>query len=437
MRVLIFLVLLYVAWRVLRHLTRHRVPHRDVARLSNDDDDDASAATTEVVDTSGAPLKEHHLRRAWRDSRLLPKRKRAWGEKKPTLMSMDEATRLFAGTLRTRDRRIRDLAIDEEQLRRYGLPIWKTEADVAAALGIAEKTLRHYAIHRQRERVLHYVTFAIPKRQGGERLIMAPKKELKALQRKLNEQLVAKLPVSDAAHGFRPGRSIATNAAPHAGKPVVVKLDIKDFFPTIHVGRVRGLLVSLGYAYPVAAALAALMTESDRQPVSVAGQTFHVPVGSRHAVQGAPTSPGLANAIALRLDRRLAGLAQAHGFAYTRYADDLAFSGDSADTARKLLKRAESIVRQEGFRINHDKTRVMTQATAQRIAGVTVNTAPGWSRKQRRLLRAELHRARQSADASASLWQRLRGKLAFVRMLNPAQAARLEERLPQSTTIKA
>ena len=425
MRFLILLALLYVAWRLWRHFMRDRTPRRDVARLLKDDDGDASAETTEVVDTSGAPLKEHHLRRAWRDSRLLPKPRREWGEKRPKLMSMDEAQRLFAGTLRTRNRRIRDLAPDEAQLRRHGLPLWKTEADVAAALGIAEKTLRHYAIHRQRERVLHYVTFAVPKRSGGERLIMAPKKELKALQRKLNELLVSKLPVSDAAHGFRPGRSIATNAAPHAGKAVVVKLDIQDFFPSMHVGRVRGLLIALGYSYPVAAGLAALMTESERQPVVVDGETFHVPVGSRHTVQGAPTSPGLANAIVLRLDRRLAGLAKAHGFTYTRYADDLAFSGDDTAKARTLLKRAESIVRQEGLRVNHAKTRVMTQATGQRIAGVTVNAQPGWSRRERRRLRAELHRA-SSSGGDAGLWQRLRGKLAFVRMLNPAQAARLQ-----------
>lgn len=426
MRLLIALLLVaYIAWRVYRHFARRRPPLRDRSRLAHPEDDDARADTTEVVDTSGAPLKEQHLRRAWRDARLLPKRKRGWNENRPKLMSRDEATRLFTGTLLTRDRRLRDLAIDEAQLQRYGLPVWKTESDVAAALGITEKRLRHYAIHRQRERVLHYVTFAIPKRQGGERLILAPKTELKALQRHLNALLVAKLPVSDAAHGFRPGRSIATNAACHAGKAVVLKLDLQDFFPSLHVGRVRGLLIALGYAYPVAASLAALMTESERQPVRIGGETFHVPVGSRHTVQGAPTSPGLANAIALKLDHRLAGLAKAHGFVYTRYADDLAFSGEDAQVARLLLKRAESIVRAEGFRLNRDKTRVMTQASAQRIAGVTVNTVPGWSRDQRRRLRAELHRMRTQGPADAPLWQRLRGKLAFVRMLNPAQAKRL------------
>jgi RNA-directed DNA polymerase len=434
MRLLILLALIYLAWRLFVYLRRARAdrrpPSRDVSRLAHDDDSDATAAGVEVIDTSGKPLKDKHLRRGLRDPRLLPKRKREWNEPKlPKQMSFDAAKRLFAATLRTRDRKLRDLASDDEQLQRYGLPLWHSEADVAAALGIGEKTFRHYAIHRQRERIVHYVSFAIPKRNGGERVILAPKKELKALQRKLNALLVAKLPVSDFAHGFRPGRSIASNAAPHAGKPVLLKLDIQDFFPSLHVGRVRGLLISLGYAYPVAAGLAALMTESERQPVTVGDETFHVPIGSRHAVQGAPTSPGLANALALRLDRRLAGLAGAHGFEYTRYADDLAFSGDNATTARVLLKRAESIVRQEGFRLNRDKTRLMTQARAQRIAGVTVNVSPGWSRDQRRLLRAELHRARKAGATDASLWQRLRGKLAFVRMLNPVQAEKLSRGL--------
>ncbi len=429
MRLILLIALAYLAWRLFRwarfHFAQQRPPVRDVSRLARDDDDDALGATQEVVDTSGAPLKPQHRRRAWRDPRLLPKPKRHWGDPKPPKqMSKDEADRLFAATLRTRNRQLRDLATDAEQLQRHGLPLWRSEAEVAAALGISEKTLRHFSIHRQSERQPHYLAFAIPKRSGGERLILAPKRRLKGLQRQLNQLLVNKLPVSDAAHGFRPGRSIASNAAPHVGKAVLVKLDIQDFFPSLHVGRVRGLLIALGYSYPVAAGLAALMTEAPRQPVQLDGQTLHVPVGVRHAVQGAPTSPGLANAITQKLDRRLQGLARAHGFAYTRYADDLAFSGDDLATARQLLKRVESIVRAEGFRVNRAKTRVLTQANAQRIAGVTVNQGLGWSRRLRRRLRAALHQAR-GAD-NPSQWQRLRGTLAFVRMLNPGQAQGLE-----------
>jgi RNA-directed DNA polymerase len=187
----------------------------------------------------------------------------------------------------------------------------------------------------------------------------------------------------------------------------------------------------MGYGYPVAAGLAALMTESPRQTVQIGAETFHVPTAPRHTVQGAPTSPGLANALALRLDRRLAGLARAHGLRYSRYADDLAFSGPDAETLRKLIKPIESIVRDEGFRLNREKTRLMTPSRAQRLCGVTLNDGtPGWSRTQRRRLRAALHQAKRDG-AEASVWRRLRGRLAFVKMLNPLQAARLAKGLPE------
>ena len=124
-----------------------------------------------------------------------------------------------------------------------------------AALSLTIGHLRHLSQHRQRETVPHYVTFAIPKRSGGERLIHAPKRRLKEVLRKLDRLLVRKLPKSEHAHGFVRGRSIASNAAPHVGKAVVLRFDIKNCFPTIHYGRVRGLLIALGYSYPVAASL--------------------------------------------------------------------------------------------------------------------------------------------------------------------------------------
>lgn len=109
------------------------------------------------------------------------------------------------------------------------------------------KELWFFTIHRERERQPHYVTFAIPKRSGGKRLIMSPKRRLKAIQRKLLEVLVEKLPLSENAHAFRRGRSIRTGAEPHVGKRFVLKLDLKDFFPTVTCARVRGLLIAYGY----------------------------------------------------------------------------------------------------------------------------------------------------------------------------------------------
>lgn len=404
-------------------------PKRDVSRLESDDVN----LVDESVDLSGAPLKPGHRRRAWRDRRLLPKRKASGlsplkGRKR--LLEFGEASRLFSATQRTRNRTIRDLDVDEEQLRRYGLPIWRRESDIAEALGLSLKELYHYSIHRYRDRTSHYVTFAIPKRKGGERLIMAPKRRLKEIQRVLLREVLEKLPVSPAAHGFCKARSVRTGAAAHVGKAVLVKMDLKDFFPSVTFPRVRGLFLSLGYSYPVATTLAVLCTESERQIVDVEGQLFHVPIGIRHCVQGAPTSPAICNQIARRMDHRLSGLARKLGFDYTRYADDLAFSGDDTDKVKPLLGLARRIIRAEGFRAHPDKTTIQRKSSRQTVTGVVVNQTAGLSRQERRKLRAWIHRLNaEPSQVDPSELRRLKGKLAYLHMLNSEQAEALRRRL--------
>lgn len=382
--------------------------------------------TTETIDTSGAELRPLHRRKGWHDDRLLPKPDRAnpW-EKPPRVFDRVDAARLFAPTLRTNRRAIRTLAADPEQLERYGLPAWLTEADLAQGLGVTVGALRHFSIHRARERTPHYVTFAIPKRSGGERLICAPKQRLKALQRAVLRELVAKLPVHDAAHGFVRGRSVATAARVHVGRAVVVRVDLADFFGMVTMRRVRGYLLAMGFSYPVAATLAVLCTESVRQPVEVGDEVFHVPVGPRHCVQGAPTSPGLCNAIVHKLDRRLAGLAAQRGVSYTRYADDLTFSLDDTELVGRLLGTVRAIIRSEGFEVNEAKTRVMRRGRSQRVCGVTVNDQVGLSRRERRRIRAMIHaegRRRAVGTPSDSASAEIDGWLAYVHMLNPEQA---------------
>jgi RNA-directed DNA polymerase len=405
---------------------------RDISRLSPAGAEGTDAAE-ERVDFSGGPLKEHHRRRAIRDKRLLPKIKSPARQlrltKRKKVMTSAEAGRLFAGTLRTRNRSLRDLLADEDQLERYSLPVWKTEEDIAKALGISLKELWFFAIHRERERQPHYVIFSIPKRSGGKRLIMAPKRRLKAIQRKLLALLVEKLPVGDQAHAFRRGHNIRTGAEPHVGKRLVLKLDLKDFFPSVTFARVRGLLIAYGYSYPVASTLSVLMTEAERQPVEVDGNIFHVPIGERHCVQGAPTSPGLCNALLLRLDHRLAGLAKRRGLAYTRYADDLSFSGEmDRKAAHKVRSVVGQIVTEEGFTINADKTRLMGQGSRQSVTGVVVNKNLGLSRQERRRLRAMAHQLSCQEDGAEKpgLFARLEGKVAYLCMLNPQQAAKIK-----------
>jgi len=439
------LVLFFVAQAILSWRRRRRAaqawkiaPQRDVSTLATAGG--GGAAFKQETIKTGGPWKPKHRRLALRDARLLPKpprdpNDRAWPRPpKPKYLTESEADRLFSASLRTRNRDVMDLATDEAQLQRYGLPLWKSESDIAQALDLTIGQLHHYSQHRHRETAPHYVTFAIPKRSGGERLIHAPKKKLKAILRQLDQLLVSKLPKSEYAHGFIKQRSIATGARPHVDKELVLKFDIKDCFPTIHFGRVRGLLLSLGYSYPVAASLAVLMTEAPRQPVAAEGKIYHVPTGPRVCVQGAPTSPGLCNAILLRLDRRLWGLAKKYGLSYTRYADDLTFSGPAGLT-RKMLGWVPGIVTSEGFQINREKTKLMRNSGRQSVTGVTVNKDMGLSRQERRKLRAALHKQRANpgaADPRAA--NQLVGKLAYLHMLNPAQAEALS-RPPMSSNV--
>src|SRR5262245_35644050 len=240
---LVHLVVLFLVVRALMRAVKRwrarrqwaRAPQRDVSALA---EAGGAAFKREVIRTGGT-LKPGHRRLVLRDNRLLPKpppdpNRRRWPPPpKVKYLSEQEADRLFGPSLRTRNRDVMDLAVDEAQLGRYGLPLWRTEADVAAALKLSTGQLRHLAQHRLTETTLHYVTFAVPKRSGGERLIHAPKRRLKGVLRALDRLLVAKLPKSEHAHGFVKGRSIASNAAPHVGKAVVVHFDLKDCFPTI------------------------------------------------------------------------------------------------------------------------------------------------------------------------------------------------------------
>jgi len=406
-------------------------PSRDISRLRGTSDIEAN---TEVVDVSGGPLKPGHLRKAIRDRKLLPKAKAPirgirFGKPRELLFPRDIANRLFSASLRTNNRKLRDLDTDEEQLKRLRLPVWKSEKDLALALGIPLRKLWFFAVYRHRDKFPHYVTFAIPKRSGGERLILAPKKQLKAIQRKLLELLVSCLPVSDCAHAFRKGRSIRSGAEPHVGKDIVLRLDLTDFFPTVTWERVRGLFISYGYSFPVATTLALLVTEAERQPVEIEGKLYHVPVGRRHCVQGAPTSPGICNALVRKLDNRLAGLARKFDCNYTRYADDLTFSGKLTRTqAHTVLSMARKITTSEGFVVNDKKTRIQCKGGRQSVTGVIVNETLGLSRKERRKIRAAIHQIVNGKNTDPTHRIRIEGKLAYLSMLNPQQGAALQIR---------
>ena len=192
---------------------------------------------------------------------------------------------------------------------------------------------------------------------------------LKRAQYWVLDQVLAKVPSHAAAHGFLPGRSIVTNATPHAGREVVINLDIQDFFPTITFPRIKGVFRGLGYDERVATMLALLCSENPCDELEVDGERFFVGGKGRDRVlpQGAPTSPMLTNVLCRRMDRRLQGIADKLGFAYTRYADDLTFSasGEGAGQVGTLLRQVRHVLKDEGFTPHPDKQRVMRAGSRQ------------------------------------------------------------------------
>jgi hypothetical protein len=271
------------------------------------------------------------------------------------------------------------------------------------------------------------------------RLIEAPKPRMRAIQRRLLAQVIGRIPTHPAVHGFVVGRSPHTFAAPHAGRSTVIRLDVTSFFASVTAPRVYGLLRTAGYPEPVAHAMTGLVTT--RTPASVIGGADRdIPdrayrlalLRNAHLPQGAPTSPALANLCGFRLDRRLEGLAGSFRLRYTRYADDLAFSGDlSGEAARAFVARVNEIALDEGFRINGRKTRIRGQGDRQALAGLVVNSAPAIPREEYDALRALLHNAartgldEQNREGRIDFRGHLAGRIAWVGHRHPARAAKL------------
>ena len=383
-----------------------------------------------VVKNPEKALQQERIRR-WQESKLrraaakaereenLQKRREQWAaEKAATIVHAGED--VSAG--------LQDTQSDQAKLLRQSLPILHSGAEVAEAIGLSLARLRWLTYHRKGAPLVHYHRFEIPKKTGGTRLISAPKPDLARAQRWVLENVLNRLEIEAPAHGFVTGRSIVSGATPHSGRAVVINIDLKDFFPTITFRRVKGLFAKMGYSEHVATVFALLCTEPPRVEVKLDGTSFYIALGDRRLPQGACTSPAITNLICRRLDRRLAGLCQKIGYTYTRYADDLSFSGDDSAKVGSLLRCVRQILDDEGFEEHPTKTKVMRKSRRQEVTGLTVNDRPTLSRKERRRLRAILHNAAkhglhsQNRHGHPAFADHLRGKVAFAAMVDPKNA---------------
>lgn len=260
----------------------------------------------------------------------------------------------------------------------------KTAQDVADLLEVAYGRLTYHIYKVPEEE--RYRTFEIPKKAGGSRQISAPATALKILQRKLNQVLHEMYTVKPSVHGFVRKRSILSNAKAHQNSKYILNLDLKEFFPSINFGRIRGMFIGKPFQLSEKAAtvLAQICSAGNELP------------------QGAPTSPMVSNMICRKMDSELQQLVKKYRCHYTRYADDITFSTSTRDFPEALAQfdssrnlqvgaELEKIIKDNGFEINPKKVRLRTKNQRQEVTGLTVNEFPNVQRKYIRQIRAMIH----------------------------------------------
>lgn len=322
---------------------------------------------------------------------------------------------------------------NEEKLLAQKIPLIKDDKALAEFLGIEYKKLRFLVYHRDVVTVDHYHRFTIPKKKGGERNIAAPKSILKNAQRKILEDILSKIPVSDYAHGFLIGKSVVTGAIAHITEKaegneikLIVNMDLENFFPTITFERVRGLFKAFGYSGYIASMLAMICTYCERMEVEVRGEIKYVKTSNRLLPQGSPASPMITNIICVKLDKRLSGLAYTYNCAYTRYADDMSFSfmDETNDlNVGRFMGLVSKIIEEEGFNINKKKTRFLRKNNRQCITGIVINNEEiGVPKKWIKTLRAAIYNANKLKNngevVPAKTINEISGMVSWVKSVN-------------------
>ncbi len=255
----------------------------------------------------------------------------------------------------------------------------------------------------------HYRYFKLKKRKGGFREISVPYPALLECQYWIYDNILSNVKISYCAHGFAKKKSIITNAKIHVGQKELLKIDIKDYFPSITKHRVIAMFHRLGYPTDISFNLGSLCCLDDCLP------------------QGAPTSPAISNIVSQMLDKRLFALAKKFDFKYTRYADDLAFSGELIPA--KFIDYVDNIIKAEGFIVNEEKTNLYKNTGKRILTGVSISSnklkAP---KSYKRNLFQELHYVKQFGLNSHMSKRKIRnpyyinsliGKLNYVISIEP------------------
>ncbi len=336
------------------------------------------------------------------------------------LQKQDQESTLFYKT----DMKVELQTKPEELMKKFSA--LKSKADVADLLEIEESFLNKilYGIEERKK----YKTFEIHKKAAKKRQISAPPKNIAILQSKLNSIITLVYNPKPCVHGFTKKRSICSNAKPHTSKRHIINIDLKDFFPSIHLGRIRGALKSKPF-------------QIGKEASEVIAQICCMDDGI--LPQGGATSPIISNIICRSLDNKLMVFARNNRCQYTRYADDITFSSSSFHLPKGVatLENGELIlspelvliIKKQDFKINPDKTRYTAPFWRQDVTGLTVNEFPNIRRSYIKSIMGALYAwEKHGYNAASRVYLRkyqprhhsginlknvLKGKIAFVKMV--------------------
>lgn len=282
-----------------------------------------------------------------------------------------------------------------------GLPPLVSARAFSLILGVSPKLIP--AMTRSPE--VYWRSFSLLKKDGTPRQITTPRAFLKTVQLYLLRFVLDRVPESPSAYGFTVGKGALKNAAQHLGQRFVWNTDIQDFFPSITFYQVATVFRDLGFPEPMPELLAALCTFSRRLP------------------QGAPTSPKLSNLVFAPFDQRLIAIAAENGFHYSRYADDITFSGPQKP-ASSLIESVRNELIPGGFRLNIKKTRLHGPSEARYVTGYVVNEKIHPDRETRRMLRARFHALSLVQSITAEQFYSLQGWASYVFSYDQVTGAR-------------
>ena len=250
--------------------------------------------------------------------------------------------------------------------------VYKELCSIEKDLGFSSKTL--YGLSNNLEK--HYHTVCIPKSDGSQRKLSVPDLILKSVQKSIADHLLIQYPISKYAKAYKVGSSVQKNARPHVGKKKVLKLDIEGFFDHIWYSQVKDKVFNQEkYSEPIRVLLTMLCYYKDSLP------------------QGAPTSPAITNIIMYDFDETVGAFCNEKSIAYTRYCDDMTFSGDFDE--KEVISFVKNELSKLGLHLKNRKTSVIPATKRQRVTGIVVNEKVNVAKEYKKKIRQELYYIRK------------------------------------------